>query len=205
MSYSARTRRLRDLSGLYRPRSAHALTRNDKLNTVRISYEAVLNTGKLMIPKDTRTTLRQRKPPHQVNEASEDAGLFQTAICEVMVELIPQTRRNDRGDFVVRGYVDRKFEVDVFFAGRRTAETGPLESQLKALLRASRAIALAAKNPAPKIETLRLPVRIEGSWRRSMKRDDTGWETSTHHLVAVRWSLLDQDGNTLSFGKPPAI
>lgn len=156
-----------------------------------------------MIPKDTRTTLRQRRPPHQVDDASEDAGLFPTALCQVMVELIPQTRRNERGDFVVRGYVDRKFEIDVFFAGRRTAEVGPLEAQLKALLRAARTIAVAARNPPPSIETLRLPVRVEGSWRRSMKRDETGWETGTHHLVAARWSLLDQDGNTISFGKPP--
>lgn len=158
-----------------------------------------------MIPQDTRTTLRQRKPSHQGDDASEDAGLFQTPICQVMVELIPQTRRNERGDLVVRGYVDRKFEIDVFFVGRRTAEAGPLESQLKALLRAARTIAVAADNTVPKIETLRLPVRVEGAWRRSMKRDDSGWETSTHHLVAARWSLLDHDGNTVSFGKPPVI
>ena len=158
-----------------------------------------------MIPKDHRIQLRQRKPPHQVDEATEDAGLFTTALCQVMVELIPQSRLNDRGDLIVRGYVDRKFEIDVFFAGRRTAAAGPLEAQLRALLRAARTIASAAGNANPKTETLRLPVRIEGSWRRSMKRDHTGWETSTHHLVAARWSLLDQDGKTVSFGEAPML
>lgn len=158
-----------------------------------------------MIPKDNRLVLQQRKPPHQVDDASEDAGLFPTAICQVMAELIPQTRRTDRGDLVVRGFVDRKFEIDVFFAGRRAAEVGPLEAQLKALLRAARTIAVASNGPPPKIEHLRLPVRVEGAWRRSMKRDDSGWETSTHHLVAARWSLLDQDGNTISFGQSPSV
>lgn len=158
-----------------------------------------------MIPKDNRIALRHRKPPHEVTDASEDAGLFPTAICQTMVELIPQTRRNDRGDLIIRGFVDRKFEIDVFFAGRRVSEVGPLEAQLKALLRAARAIAVAADNPPPKVETLRLPVRVEGAWRRTAKRDETGWETSAHHLVAARWSLLDQNGNTVSFGQKPVL
>ena len=157
-----------------------------------------------MIPKQGKVALRQRRPPHQVDDVGEDAGLFQTALCEVMVELIPQTRRSDRDDLIVRGFVDRKFEIDVFFAGRRAAEVGPLETQLKALLRAARTIATAANSPPPKIEHLRLPVRVEGAWRRSMKRDEAGWETSTHHLVAARWSLLDQSGKTISFGQPIA-
>lgn len=158
-----------------------------------------------MIPKANRVELRQRRPPHQVDDASEDAGLFQTALCQVVAELIPQTRRNDRGDLVIRGFVDRKFEIDVFFAGRRAAEVGPLETQLKALLRAARTIAAASNSPPPTIEHLRLPVRVEGAWRRSMQRDDSGWETSTHHLVAARWSLLDQNGKSVSFGQPVAL
>lgn len=158
-----------------------------------------------MIPKENRTVMRQRRPPHQVDDASEDAGLFPSPLCQVMLEMIPQTRRNERGDLIVRAFVDRKFEIEVFFAGRRVSDVGPLETQLKALLRAARTIADASKSAPPKTENLRLPVRVEGSWRRSLQRDDSGWETSTHHLVAARWSLLDENGNTRSFGEPPAL
>lgn len=146
-----------------------------------------------------------RRASSSVSEKDEDTGLFATQLCQIMVELIPQSRRNDRNDLVIRGFVDRKFEIDVYFAGRRTAEAGPLEAQLKALLRAARAIAQAARNNPPAIETLRLPVRIEGAWRRTRKRDESGWETGSYHFVAARWSLLDQDGKTISFGKAPSL
>ena len=60
-----------------------------------------------------------RKTSVEITPVYEDAGLFKTAICDLMLELIPQVRRNDREDLIVRGFVDRKTEIDVFFAGRR--------------------------------------------------------------------------------------
>lgn len=146
-----------------------------------------------------------RKSANEVTAAFEDAGLFKTAVCQQMLELIPQMRRNDRQDLIVRGFVDRKIEIDVFFAGRRAAEVGPLETQLKALMTIARKKASDTGARAPEVQNVRLPVRVEGAWRRSRQRDDSGWETGTYHFVVARWSLLDKEGNTVSFGEAPII
>lgn len=158
-----------------------------------------------MLSQSKKATYYARKPAHEVSAAYEDAGLFRTAICQIMLELIPQMRRNDREDLIVRGFVDRKIEIDVFFAGRRTAKAAPLENQLKALMQAARKTASETGRPQPEPQNVRLPVRAEGAWRRSLKRDDSGWETGSYHFVVARWSLLDKDGNTVSFGEAPAI
>lgn len=157
-----------------------------------------------MLSQTNKKMFYARKPAHEISPAYEDAGLFRTAICQLMLELIPQTRRNDRDDLIVRAFVDRKIEIDVFFAGRRTAEAGPLEAQLKALMQHARKKASDADRPPPDPGNIRLPVRVEGAWRRSLQRDDSGWETGTYHFVVARWSLLDKDGNTVSFGEAPA-
>ena len=151
-------------------------------------------------PVDKR--FQTRLPASSVTEEAEDAGLFKTDLCQIVIELIPQTRRNDRGDVIIRGFVDRKHEIDVLFAGRRSSQASALETQLKSLLRAARTIANAAQNTAPAIETLRLPIRAEGAWRRTAKRDAEGWETHSYHFVAARWSLFDRHGNVVAFGKP---
>ncbi|MEM1352216.1 MAG: hypothetical protein AAGF27_07715 [Pseudomonadota bacterium] len=157
-----------------------------------------------MLSQSKKATYYARKPAHEVSASYEDAGLFRTAICQLMLELIPQTRLNDRDDLIVRAFVDRKIEIDVFFAGRRTAEAGPMQAQLKAMMKHAREKASVAGLPPPDPDKVRLPVRVEGAWRRSLQRDDSGWETGTYHFVVSRWSLLDKDGNTLSFGEPPA-
>lgn len=146
---------------------------------------------------------RVRKAAHEVSPAYEDSGLFKTDPCQIVVELIPQMRRNDRGDLIVRGFVDRKNEVDVFFAGRRTKEAGQLDMALRYELKFARATAAAAGQKTPPIERIRMAVRIEGAWRRRTQRDDNGWESSTFHFVAARWSFIDPHGNTVSFGEPP--
>lgn len=146
-----------------------------------------------------------RRATPGVTPAYEDAGLFKTAICQQMLELMPQMRRNDRGDLIVRAFVDRKIEIDVFFAGRRAAEVGPLEQQLKSLMSHVRKQSSEAGAPPPDVTKIRLPVRVEGAWRRSLQRDDSGWETGSYHFVVARWSLLDEEGNTVSFGEAPVV
>lgn len=146
-----------------------------------------------------------RRAASEVTPALEDAGLFKTAISQQMLELMPQIRRNDRYDMIVRAFVDRRIEIDVFFAGRRAAEVGPLEKQLKAMMTHARKQAEDCGAPPPDVTKIRLPMRVEGAWRRSLQRDDSGWETGTYHFVAARWSLLDQDGNTVSFGEAPVM
>lgn len=135
----------------------------------------------------------------------EDAGLFKTALCEVMLELMPLTRRNNRNDLVVRGFIDRKTEIEVFFAGRRVQQVAPMEAQLKALMSHARKQAEAAGAPPPDVEKIRLPVRAQGAWRRTRVRDESGWETGSYHFVVARWSLLDREGNSVAFGEPPLV
>lgn len=162
------------------------------------------NTGPDMLSQSKKAMFYARKSSGEVTAAYEDAGLFKTAICQLMLELLPLTRRNDRDDLIVRALVDRKIEIDVFFAGRRTAETGPMEKQLKAMMQHARKKASDTDRPPPDPTKIRLPVRVEGAWRRSLQRDDSGWVTGSYHFVVARWSLLDKDGNTVSFGEPPA-
>lgn len=162
-------------------------------------------TGFMQLSQSRKALFYARKPVDEVTAAFEDAGLFRTAICQMLLELIPQMRRNERDDLIIRAFVDRKIEIDVFFAGRRRAETGPLEVQLKALMQHARKKAAGLDHPPPEPDKVRLPVRVEGAWRRSLKRDDSGWETGSYHFVVARWSLLDKDGNTVSFGEAPAV
>jgi hypothetical protein len=158
-----------------------------------------------MIPQAKRDSYQPRKPADKIGDTYEDAGLFKTGICQVMIELIPLMHRNERGDLIVRGFIDRKTEIDIFFAGRRVFEVGPLVKHLRSMLETARQAATSAGEKQPKIENVRLPVRIEGAWRRSTQRDESGWETGTYQFVAARWSLLDVNGNTVSYGYPPEV
>lgn len=147
----------------------------------------------------------RRKPASEVTSEYEDSGLFKSKVGQLTLELVPLTTRNARKDLVVRGFMNRTTEIEVAFAGRRAKETGPLETRLSAMLqRASRA-AKAAGKPAPDTYSVRLPVMVEGAWRPRFKRDDAGWETRDYYLFVARWSLLDNEGNTVTFGSPPLL
>ncbi|WP_298843386.1 hypothetical protein [uncultured Roseobacter sp.] len=148
---------------------------------------------------------QNRRPAHEVTPASEDAGLFQNAISSLVVELVPQTRRNDRGDLIIRGFVNSKYDVDVFFAGRRAKEAAPIERHLKTLLSRARTAARAEGIAQTDTDRVRWPIRVEGAWRRRVQRDEWGWETGTYHLVVSRWSIVDDNGVTNVFGAPPII
>ena len=146
-----------------------------------------------------------RQPSAEVTPMFEDAGLFKTALCDLMLELIPQTRRNERQDLIVRGFVERRTEIDVLFSGPRAAEVGPLESRLKALMAQARRHASETGGKVPDVKYVRLPVRAQGSWRRALKRDESGWETGTYHFVVAQWSWLNSEGRTVSFGEKPTV
>lgn len=143
----------------------------------------------------------RRLPASQITPEYEDAGLFKTKTVQIIVELIPQMRINDRKDLVVRGFVERHFEIEVLFAGRRTKEAAPLEERLSAMLAQARRQA-AGTGREVDIDLIRCPVRVEGSWRRHSMRDENDWETHTYQLLAARWSLLDKNGNAVPFGTP---
>lgn len=153
-------------------------------------------------PATARPAQHKRKPAHEVTADYEDAGLFPNAVCSVTVALTPQMRRNDRGDLIVRGIVDDRFEVDVFFAGRRTRFAVPLERRLRSLVAEARR--KGGDDPLA-LNEVRLPVRIEGSWRRRTQRDASGWETGTHHLVAARWGTEGKPESAMQFGEPVVV
>lgn len=158
-----------------------------------------------MVSQSNRVLQYSRRVAPEVAPAYEDAGLFKTALGEMMLELIPQMRKNDRQDLIVRGFADRKIEIDVVFAGRRVGDVTPLVDQLKILMsEARKQAALAGKQP-PDVRNIRLPVRIEGAWRQSFKQDPGGWQTGTYVFMAARWSILDHNGKTITFGESPMV
>ncbi|WP_299965836.1 hypothetical protein [uncultured Roseobacter sp.] len=147
----------------------------------------------------------RRKPPSEITPEYEDAGLFKNKVGQISVELVPQMTRNSRNDLVVRGFVNRTIEIEVAFAGRRVKEVGPLETYLKAVRSKAVKAAKAKGLPEPDIDRMRLPVLIEGAWRPRFQRDQAGWETRSYYLFAARWSVLDGEGNTVSFGSRPLV
>lgn len=146
---------------------------------------------------------QRRRPASEVTPEYEDSGLFKNKVGQLSVELVPQMTRNDRKDLVVRGFVNRTIEIEVAFAGRRVKEVGPLEARLRSVRRNAIQAAAAQGMPEPDTDHMRLPVLIEGAWRPRFKRDQTGWETRSYYLFAARWSILDEAGNTVSFGVRP--
>ncbi|GFE48384.1 hypothetical protein So717_01370 [Roseobacter cerasinus] len=147
----------------------------------------------------------RRKPASEVTPEYEDSGLFKNKVGQLQVELVPQMMINGRNDLVVRGFVNRNINIEVAFAGRRVKEAGPLEARLKQVRAKAIKEAAAQGKPPPEIDHLRLPVLIEGAWRPRFKRDQAGWETRSYYLFAARWSILGDDGSTVSFGSKPLV
>ena len=147
----------------------------------------------------------RRRATIDISAAEEDAALFARGVGPIAVEVLPQLRRSERGDLVVRGFVNRSLEIEVVFAGRRVKEVGPFEKWLATRLQKARRAAAAVGRSMPDIESVRCPVKVEGAWRPRFKRDDAGLETRSYHLIAARWSIVDDDGQAVTFGWPVAI
>lgn len=138
-----------------------------------------------------------------VTPSYEDAGLFRAGVCTVDVTLVPLIRRNRRSDIVVTGYVNETREMTVLFAGRRAADVAPALAQLKKMGADMRKAAAQSQQPGPRIDQIRLPIRIEGTWRKLMEVDETGWETRHYQLVAARWTYQALSGQTAAYGEKP--
>lgn len=147
----------------------------------------------------------RRRPASEITPEYEDSGLFKTKVGEIQVELVPQSTLTTRKDLVVRGFVNRTIDIEVAFAGRRVKEVGPLEARLQRVRREAIRAAADQGLPPPDIDSMRLPVLIEGAWRPRFQRDQAGWETRSYYLFASRWSVLDNEGNTMSFGTRPLV
>lgn len=144
----------------------------------------------------------RRKPAHQVTPDYEDSGIFRTPPTQLLVELVPKFGTNSRLDVMIKGFVQSDIPIDVVFPGRRKAHLEPLVQSLHALwTKANRKV---GKNEqAPEIDEVRLPVRIEGSWRPRFQRDDQGWQTRTHQLYAARWVIPHAGGEARTYGEAP--
>ena len=145
----------------------------------------------------------RRRTPSEITPEWEDMGLFKKGTGEFAVELVPDVTRNNRQDVVVRAFFNDGVEVTVVFPGRRAREAVAVERRLRALLIRANRRAASAKQPEPSISSIRLPVRIEGSWRPRFQRDNSGWDKKSFQLLAARWAFVDDDGMTNLGGKPP--
>ena len=143
----------------------------------------------------------RRKPPHLISPAYEDNGLFKAPVRKVTVALVPQMTRNYRQYVVVRGFVEPNIEVAVIFAGRRAKMLAPLEAQLRKRL--FRAKAITPQWDQAALDSATLIVSIEGSWRPRFERDPAGWETRSYHLMAARWTIIDDTGLSHTAGEGP--
>ncbi|MEM8655620.1 MAG: hypothetical protein AAGF36_12835 [Pseudomonadota bacterium] len=142
-----------------------------------------------------------RRAPHLITPAYEDNGLFRSPVRRITVGLVPQMHRNNRQDLVVRGFVQDGATIQVLFAGRRAKQAQGVEARLRALLFQAR-----AKTPGWRpegVDTIQLPLRIEGVWRSRFSRDAWGCETRYFQLIAARWALFDDAGVAHLFGEPP--
>ncbi|WP_052249429.1 hypothetical protein [Tateyamaria sp. ANG-S1] len=142
-----------------------------------------------------------RRPPHLITPAYEDNGLFRSPVRRVTVGLVPQAHRNNRQDLVVRGFLPDGAAIEVVFAGRRNTQALAIERRLRALLFQTR-----AKTPgwrAEGVDTVQLPLRVEGVWRSRFTRDAWGCETRQYQLIAARWAMFDEAGVAHLFGEAP--
>ena len=143
----------------------------------------------------------RRMPAHLVTPAHEDSGIFKSTVSSFSIELVPLFGETMRRDLVIKGFLDGDTAIDVVFPGRRKPMTDPLYDRLKKLWAQSVAAARYA-NPGPEIDSVRLPVSVEGAWRPRFKRDDHGWETRQHQLYVARWTIWDAAGKAQTFGTP---
>lgn len=144
----------------------------------------------------------RRKPAHEITPEYEDSGIFKAPPIHLLVELVPKFGKNSRQDVMVKGFVQSDVAIDVVFPGRRRVHLEPLVQKLHTLwTQANRRVGRSDR--PPEIDEVRLPVRIEGSWRPRFQRDDQGWQTRTHQLFAARWMMPGDDGQVTTYGEPP--
>ncbi|SMP27331.1 hypothetical protein [Shimia sagamensis] len=139
--------------------------------------------------------------PAKITPAYEDGGLFKKPPTELVVNLIPKFSKNSRQDVIIKGLVQNDVEIDVIFAGRRKREAAELVTLLKR--KWENANYRVAK--APKRKDVRLPTRVQGSWRMRVAEDEHEQDlyTKEYQLLVARWAFNADNGEFRSFGEPP--
>ena len=134
-----------------------------------------------------------------VTAQSEDRGLFRGLPVQIVVDLVADYTQNARKDLIIKGFVEGHRAIDVVFAGRRAAMAGPLMRRLRAVsAEAARRARTERRGFDP--DAVRLPVRVEGSWRPRFETDEQGWQRRHFQFFAARWMLADRDGTLKVFG-----
>lgn len=127
--------------------------------------------------------------------------MFRSPVRRITVGLVPQMHRNNRQDLVIRGFVQDGSAIQVLFAGRRAKQAKGLEARLRSML-----FQVRSKTPGWRdegIDTIQLPMRVEGVWRSRFSRDAWGCETRYFQLIAARWAMFDDAGVAHLFGETP--
>lgn len=135
---------------------------------------------------------QRRRPSDTVTPEQENVGHCETQMVEITVELIPQMRHTRENALVVRGFVEKHYEIEIVFAAPHPSEAPPVKDHLHALLAHGRTQAARHGHPL-EIDLIRCPVRIEGAWCRRTVRDARDWETHTYQFLAAHWTLLEQN------------
>lgn len=152
-----------------------------------------------MIP--SRSTFVERRDRSLLTPEYEDAGLFKSDILRLTLDLTPMTFRNSRQDLIVSCYHETGRRFEVTFAGRRSSMATPLIASLETL----KAKAAEPTDGASDVAAVRIPIKVEGAWRRRFWTDHDGWLTRVHQFVAARWAVPDGTQRPVMYGMPPAI
>ncbi|MGR3621432.1 hypothetical protein [Pseudophaeobacter sp.] len=145
----------------------------------------------------------RRSSTKEITPESEDKGLFKKDLGQFRVALVPHVKRSSRGDLVIRGYLNDKDEIFVVFAGRRTKDAVAVETRLKNMLAQANQAAARTRSAPPEINSIRLPIHVEGAWRPRFQSSDSGWDHRSYQFLAARWAFTDVDGMTSLGGRPP--
>ena len=145
----------------------------------------------------------ERRPMAALTPEYEDFGLFKSDILPVAVNLAPIVHRTNRQDLVVRGHAEAGQAFEVVFAGRRAAMAGALLARLDALRTALMRRPQDSLSEEDRLDALRLPVLVEGVWRRRYWVDEFGWQQHMNQLIAARWSLHGEGDCLITFGQSP--
>lgn len=140
--------------------------------------------------------------PALITPAYEDRGLFKKPPTELVVKLIPKFGQNSRKDVIIKGLLQNDVEVDVIFAGRRKKQADELVTLLRR--KWDNANYMAPKGgKRPTRSDVRLPTRVQGSWRTRVMEDEEELFAKEYQLIVARWAFNSESGELRSFGEPP--
>ncbi|MFY0617380.1 hypothetical protein [Shimia sp.] len=142
------------------------------------------------------------KNPALISPSYEDRGLFKKPPTELIVNLIPRFGKNTRGDTIIAGLVKNDVEIAVTFAGRRKKQAVELVTLLNRKWEAAN-YRLPKGTKAPERSDIRVPTRIQGSWRTRIVEDEQEWYARQYQLLVARWAFNTDSGEFRSFGEPP--